>query len=48
MSGHLLQWKGYGMESLKQLVDINKDIDVRMHAICVNVIHSRWAAFEQN
>jgi hypothetical protein len=36
------------MESLKQLVDIYKDIDVRMHTVCVNVIHNRWAAFEQN
>ena len=36
------------MESLKQLVDISKDIDVRIHTICGNVIHNRWAAFEQN
>jgi len=36
------------MESLKQLVDISKDIDVRMHTIYSNVIHNRWAAFEQN
>jgi len=36
------------MESLKQLVDICKDIDVRMHTIYGNVIHDRWAAFEQN
>jgi hypothetical protein len=36
------------MESLKQLVDIYKDIDVRMHTIYGNVIHNRWAAFEQN
>jgi hypothetical protein len=37
-----------GMESLKHLVDLYKDIDVRMHAIYANVIHDRWAAFEQN
>jgi hypothetical protein len=36
------------MESLKQLVDISKDIDVRIHTIYGNVIHNRWAAFEQN
>jgi hypothetical protein len=36
------------MKSLKQLVDIDKGIDVRMHAIYANVIHNRWAAFEQN
>jgi hypothetical protein len=36
------------MESLKQLVDIYKDIDVRMHTIYGNVIHDRWDAFEQN
>jgi hypothetical protein len=36
------------MESLKQLVDLYKDIDVRMHSIYANVIHNRWAAFEQN
>jgi len=27
------------VESLKQLVDIYKEIDVRMHAIYANVIH---------
>jgi len=36
------------MESLKQLVAIYKEIDVRMHAIHANVIHHRWDAFEQN
>jgi hypothetical protein len=36
------------MESLKQLVEIYKDIDVRMHTMYGNVIHNRWAAFEQN
>jgi hypothetical protein len=36
------------MESLKQLVDISKDIDVRIHTIYGNVIHNPWAAFEQN
>jgi len=36
------------MEPLKQLVDLYKDIDVRMHAIYANVIHNRWAAFERN
>jgi hypothetical protein len=34
------------MESLKQLVDISKDIDVRIHTIYGDVIHNRWAAFE--
>jgi hypothetical protein len=29
------------MESLKQLVAIYKEIDVRMHAIYANVIHHR-------
>jgi hypothetical protein len=36
------------MESLKQLVDLYKDIDVRMHTIYGNVIHNRWDAFDQN
>jgi hypothetical protein len=36
------------MESLKQLLDISKDIDVRIHTIYGNVIHNRWNAFEQN
>ena len=36
------------MESLKQLVDLYKEIDVRMHTIYGNVIHNRWDAFEQN
>jgi hypothetical protein len=34
------------MESLKQLVAIYKEIDVRMHAIYANVIHHRLT-FEQ-
>ena len=36
------------MESLKQLVHISKDIDIRIHTIYAHVIHNRWAAFEQN
>jgi hypothetical protein len=36
------------VESLKQLVTIYKDIDVRMHAIYANIIHERWDALEQN
>jgi hypothetical protein len=36
------------MQSLKQLVDIYKDIDVHMHTMYGNVIHNRWAAFDQN
>ena len=36
------------MESLKQLVDISKDIDVRIHMMYANVIQNGWAAFEQN
>jgi hypothetical protein len=36
------------MESLKQLVDISKDIAVRINTIYGHVIHNRWAAFEQN
>jgi hypothetical protein len=37
----LLQPEGHGMQSLKQLVDIYKDIDVRMHTMYGNVIHNR-------
>jgi hypothetical protein len=36
------------MQSLKQLVDIYKDIDVRMHTMYGNVIHNRWNAFDQD
>ena len=36
------------MQSLKQLVDICKDIDVRMHTMYGNIIHNRWNAFYQN
>jgi hypothetical protein len=36
------------VESLRQLVDIYEDIDVRMHTIYANFIHNHWAAFEQN
>jgi hypothetical protein len=35
-------------ESLKQLVDIYKDIDVRLNTMYGNVVHDRWAAFERN
>jgi hypothetical protein len=36
------------MQSLKQLVEIYKDIDVRMHTMYGNVIHNRWNAFDQD
>jgi hypothetical protein len=36
------------VESLKQLVTIYKEIDVRMHALDANIIHNRLDAFEQN
>jgi hypothetical protein len=36
------------MQSLKQLVDIYKDIDVRMHTMYDNVIHNRLNAFDKD
>jgi hypothetical protein len=36
------------MQSLKQLVDIYRDIDVRMHTMYGNVIHNRWNAFDKD
>lgn len=36
------------MQSLKQLVDIYKDIDLRMHTMYGSVIHNRWNAFDQD
>jgi hypothetical protein len=44
----LLQPEGHGMQALKQLVDIYKDIDVSMHTMYGDVIHNRWNAFDQN
>jgi hypothetical protein len=38
----------HGMQSLKQLVDIYKNIDVGMHTMYANVIYNRWNAFDQN